>query len=230
MASRPCSRDGPTFPILTLLACLACVVLFLINTRFLRGPALSPPIGSEPAEAIWDGAYWALITTTFVHLEPLHLVFNLCWLGILGVAFEQEYGPLRWLAFVAVAAFVSSGSQLLFGETGIGMSGVIYALFGFEWVARSQSPRFQAVLAESTIQMFVVWLFLCVPATLLGVLKIANGAHFGGVLFGLTAAAVFVRRWRLYLSVPALVLLVLAAALPLFWCPWLPEWTARHSG
>lgn len=230
MARRPRSGDRRTLPILTLLACLVCVGLYLYNSKWLRGSAGPLEIvGYLPAKAIWDGAYWALITTPFVHLAWWHLILNLCWLWILGSAFELEYGALPWIAFVAVAAFVSSGAELLFGDTGIGMSGVIYAFFGLEWVARSHRERFQAILSEQTVRMLIVWLIACIPATLAGLLNVANGAHVGGLLFGLAAGAVFARRWKLYLSVPALILVVGLAALPLFWCPWLPEWTARRE-
>jgi len=40
--------------------------------------------GSVRAWDIWRGAYWALLTSAFVHVKFWHLAFNVYWLWVLG--------------------------------------------------------------------------------------------------------------------------------------------------
>jgi len=186
--------------------------------------------GYYPYDKILDGAIWSLVTSVFVHLELWHLAFNIYWLWVLGSALERAIGSLRWLGFFVFSAFVSSGIELLFdGDTGIGASGVGYALFGFLWMGRERYPRFREVLNQQTIILFLVWLVVCVWMTISEMKAIGNYAHFAGLGFGAGAGAwVSHERWRRPLTA-GLVALVLAAALPLVWAPWSRAWTARRG-
>ena len=181
---RPYDRSRP-FPVLTALACAVCVVIFLgINTSGAHTDAAFRKWGLLTGEDLYNGAFWSLITTAFVHVEPLHLLFNMLWLWALGSAFEQRFGPLAWIVFVLGSAFVSSGIELLTGELGIGMSGVGYALFGFGWLTRGRLPEFARIVTDQTVMMFVGWGILCIVTTQLGIMHIANLAHGAGFVFG----------------------------------------------
>ncbi len=175
------------------------------------------------AEVI-NGAYWGLITHTFIHFELLHLVFNLYWLWVLGGAFERSVGSVRWVAFFLGAAAVSSAVQLATGSFGIGMSGVGYALFGFGWAARSRYADLAEVVDDSTVRLFLGWGAFCIVADLLGLLPIANGAHGGGLLFGLAVAHAFAFRERRVLGYAGIAALVGISLLPFTWCPWSEDW------
>ena len=98
--------------------------------------------GYLPAPAIWAGGYWALVTSTFVHFELWHVAFNIYWIWMLGTRLERAIGTLPFLAFFLASASISSSFQLaVSGTTGIGASGVVYAIFGFMWVTRERYPR-----------------------------------------------------------------------------------------
>src|SRR5438105_15702725 len=91
-------------------------------------------------------------------------------LWLLGSRLERAIGSLPFLGFFLVAACVSSSFQLAVSDsTGIGASGVVYAIFGFMWPTRHRYPRFNEVLDARTIQIFVIWLVGCVVATYLKV-------------------------------------------------------------
>jgi rhomboid protease GluP len=71
-------------------------------------------------------------------VEIWHLGFNLYWLVILGRDLEQALGRWKLVALFVCAAFVSSAAQLAVGgSTGIGFSGVGYAMFGLLWMGRA---------------------------------------------------------------------------------------------
>src|SRR5690242_9171619 len=110
---------------------------------------------------------------------------NMYWLWVLGTRMERAIGSTRFLAFVVASAFVGSCVQLAVSDTtGIGASGIVYAIFGFMWISRQQFPQFNEVLNQQTIKLFVLWLFGCLAATYLDIWNVGNGAHFAGLLFG----------------------------------------------
>ena len=216
---------------LTLAACAWCVVVFL--ALGLRGGEVAwadaAPWGHLPPDAVWEGQPWVLLTSVFVHIEPMHGLFNLYWLWILGNILEQKIGSLRFAAFFVLAAWVSSSLQLLIeGNAGIGMSGVNYALFGFGWVARRKMPEFAEILNQQTIVIFVLWLVGCAIATQLGLANIANGAHLGGLLVGAATASVFLgeKRWA---GAPSLAALAALSLVTLRWCPASPDWNGLQA-
>ena len=229
----PFPAETRTKPWLTWIIAAICVGIFVgVN---LSGDASSwegmRRWGAPPAQTIWHGAYWGLVTSVFVHVAIWHLAFNLYWLWILGRILETTIGSTRWLAFFAASAIVSSAAQLaVSGATGIGLSGVIYAVFGFMWVGRRAYPGFARVLPPQTVRLFLGWLVLCIVLTALDVWKVGNAAHIGGLLFGLGVGWAFVVVPRATWPKLALGALSLAATvLALTWCPWNFEWVAARA-
>ena len=226
-AQQPPAPHGK--PWLTWLTGAACLTVFA-GLR-LSGPDPSEAVlahwGAPSSPAIWHGAYWALVTSAFVHLAVWHIAFNLYWLWILGRVLEGAIGRLGWIALFLGAAIVSSGAELAAaGATGIGLSGVIYGFFGFLWAGRSKRPEFAAVATRQTVNLFLGWFVFCVVATRLGFWNVANAAHAGGLLFGLAAGWAFVVAPRAILPKAAVATLAAGALVPLFWCPWQFPWVA----
>jgi len=219
-------------PRLTPILCLLCIASFIgLN---LAGPHATWEqvriYGYLPTISVWTGAPWSLISSTFAHMEIWHVLFNVMWLWTLGNAFEDEFGSLKWAAFFLGAAWVSSALQLLgSGDTGIGMSGVGYALFGFGWVARRKYPVFRHILTQQNIIIFLVWGVGCIIATQLGLASIGNWAHAAGLAFGAAVAGALVEKWKPILSGAGLALLAIASVVPLFWCPQSQEWRALQQ-
>jgi GlpG protein len=132
---------------LTTVACAVCVMIFVALNMASEADfgGVAANLGYLPDRVIWEGKPWVLITSVFVHLEIWHILFNIYWLWILGSCLEESIGSVRWLLFFVGAAWVSSSAELLLGgNSGIGMSGVVYALFGFGWIARGRLPEFGA--------------------------------------------------------------------------------------
>jgi GlpG protein len=219
-------------PVLTWLACAGCILVFigLSQEENLQSWDTLSKFGYLPPGAIWDGKYWGLVSSVFVHMQIWHVAFNVYCLWILGGALEAVIGRVQWLIFFLTAAIVSSGIQFgLSGSTGIGASGVGYAMFGFMWVTRGRYELFQRVLSKQTVIVFIGWLLLCVIATVSHIFSVGNGAHIAGLLFGAGTALVFVLRYRVWLVVIGMAALILAAILPLFWCPWSPTWVGKQG-
>jgi GlpG protein len=75
----------------------------------------------------------------------------------------------------------------------------------------------------------MIWMVGCWIATEMHLASIGNEAHLGGLLFGAAVGAIFVRRWKLPLVIPAFVLLCVASLVPLFGCPWSKDWAGYRA-
>ena len=142
-----------------------------------------------------DGQYWRLITPAFLHFGWLHIVFNCLWLWDLGRRVEQVMGHLNMFMLFLVIAVVSNASQFEFGGGGLfgGMSGVVYGLLGFSWVAPQLQPAWPIQPPKAIMIFMVGWLVVCMSGMVevLGFGAIANAAHLGGLLCGAVVGVVF---------------------------------------
>ena len=220
------SRSALPTPFLTWLAIAASALIFL-GINFGPDPRTELALnrlGYVSADRLWSGAYWGLITSVFVHMDFVHFIFNVYWLYQLGSRLEQAIGHISWLLFFLSAAVVSSALQLTMGSsTGIGASGVAYAIFGFMWVTRSKFPRFREILDDRTIGLFVIWLVGCMAVTALGIWSIGNVAHTSGLLFGLAVGACYAG-YRPKLMAAAAAILIATSVATVFWSPWSMTW------
>ncbi|MDG2046316.1 MAG: rhomboid family intramembrane serine protease [Halioglobus sp.] len=142
-----------------------------------------------------DGQYWRLITPAFLHFGWLHIVFNCLWLWDLGRRIEQIMGHLNMFMLFLVIALVSNTSQFAFGGGGLfgGMSGVVYGLLGFSWIAPQLQPAWPIQPPKAIMIFMVGWLFACMSGLIevLGFGAVANAAHLGGLLCGGVVGALF---------------------------------------
>jgi GlpG protein len=142
-----------------------------------------------------DGQYWRLVTPVFLHFGWLHIVFNCLWLWELGGRVEQVMGRVNMLMLFLVIAAVSNVSQFVFGGPGLfgGMSGVVYGLLGFSWVAPLVQPAWPIQPSRPIMLLMVGWLVVCMVGVVevLGFGAIANAAHLGGLLCGAALGGIF---------------------------------------
>lgn len=175
--------------IVTILGCLTCIILYIgINSENqIDSWEIYKKWGAPWIIDIFNGSYWGLITSAFLHIEIWHIIFNLYWFWILGRKIESETNSLVFLGIVISTALVSSLTQMSFTDsTGIGLSGVAYGLFGFIYIKSKSCLGYKAFLSTKIIMLFFGWLILCIILTHLKKWDIGNAAHIGGLLFGIT--------------------------------------------
>lgn len=134
-------------------------------------------------EEVRRGEVWRLLTPIFIHMNLVHLLFNMLCLKDFGSMIEARKGTLTLLVMVVVIGVGSNlGQYLVAGPQFGGFSGVLYGLFGYIWMRGKFDPASGLHLSPSNILLMVGWFFLC----LLGVMgHIANGAHGFGLLMGM---------------------------------------------
>jgi GlpG protein len=159
-------------------------LLRLTLSTFGIGPDGTP--GWQDLEAVRRGEVWRLVTPIFIHFGFIHLLFNLWWLRDLGGLIEARRGTARFALLVLAAAVISNlGQYFIEGPSFFGgMSGVVYALFGYVWVKGHYQPEQGMGMHPNNVTIMIAWLFLCMTG-LAG--PIANGAHGVGLVVGLLA-------------------------------------------
>ena len=228
----PIEGRPPMPPPITLAILVICVAIWAC-LNFLPRAAGARAVAEflvPTSFEIWSGAYWALITVAFVHVDLFHGLFNMWWTRDFGRLLEPRFGVRNYVLFVVCSAIVAAGWQLgLSNQTGIGFSGVVYSYFGYTLAARDRDPAYRAFLNRNTIAWMIGWFFLCIVLTRMGVWNIANGAHGAGLIFGYvvgvsTGTSRYVRPAQI-----AVAILAAGALVPLFYMPWSEPWRHREE-
>ena len=217
-------------PFVTYALCALCGLTFFWQIKMgIGGSTLLGYPGFVDSLHLWGGEYWGLWTSFFLHAGVVHLVFNLYWLYHFGTAVESYVGWRKYLAFWVVGTAVSNVIQLaVAGVSGVGASGFVYALFGLIWIGKRGHPYLARLVDAQTTIIFIVWLLACFVLTWTGLLRVGNGAHLGGLLFGGMCAYAFLVRNDFRLQGAALAITVLSFV-PLFYAPWVGTWNLAQG-
>jgi len=181
---------------------------------------------------VWDRwELWRALTATLPHVGFIHLAFNLYWLWTFGTLVERVYGHGRCAGIFLLLAFGSSLAEFALFSGGVGLSGLVYGLWGMLWILEKRDPRFGDAVDYQTSQLFVVWFFVCIALTVTNMMPVANVAHgigaVMGTLLGLAAAGPGPLRWKSVAGLVAVLILALAGATVLW--PWVNLSPAAES-
>ncbi len=171
-----------TYSLVGLSVVITLLAKFGDNYTILAATVISTKVGT--LEEILSGELYRLFTPAFIHFSIYHLVFNLLWVWILGGAIERIQGKRLLLLIFAVSAALSNiGEFYVSGPLFGGMSGVVYAFFGYVWMQSIFNPRmFGRVMPPAVVPIMLIWFAVCWTG-LIG--NIANVAHTTGLIIGL---------------------------------------------
>lgn len=178
MQTPPKWTEFPKYPIVAgtiLLACAATGAWW----AHLNVAALT-----ETAD-IQRGQLWRLLTSIFLHVDILHLLFNVYWFWMFGTLIERVFGHAKTALIVVLLAIGSGAFQFALDRGGVGLSGVGYGLFGMLWVLSKYDERFIGSVGRNITTLFVAWFFVCVLATWTKIYAVGNVAHGAGAALGL---------------------------------------------
>lgn len=171
--------------------CVAAFVAQQAGSEVTGDWAFSPVVGwSEP---------WRFLTAAFLHGSPLHLLFNMWSLWLMGGYLEPMLGRARYLALYLISALGGSVGVVLLANapTGdlfnaspgdfdawlsayVGASGAVFGLFAAVLVLNRHLGRDSSAML-AVVGINLVYGFL-VP-------NVAWQAHIGGLVTGTLAAA-----------------------------------------
>ena len=185
--------------VFTLALIITSVAVFLVsgmgqNTEIVGSFFISEKLDGRLSE-FTSGQVWRVITPIFLHLGPLHLLFNMFWLYELGSQIERKKGGKFFLTFLLFVAIFSNLTQFTFsGPNFGGMSGVIYGLFGYVWIKSRLDPGDGFLIDPAAAMIMFGFFLICFTGVFGGV---ANWAHAGGLAVGLAWGYGSAFRWNL---------------------------------
>nr|MBA2332859.1 rhomboid family intramembrane serine protease [Actinomycetota bacterium] len=138
-----------------------------------------------------DGEWWRLVTSTFMHYGPFHLLMNMYSLYLLGGALEATLGRVRYVALYLVSGLAGSAGALLLSPNSLtlGASGAIFGVIGAIFILERQGV---SVFPGSVVGLLVANLAF----TFLFAKFISVGGHLGGLAGGVLAALALSRFGR----------------------------------
>lgn len=138
------------------------------------------------------GDWWRLFSSMWVHLDFLHLGFNIYGLWILGPLLEKFYGGRRYFVLYLVSGGVAAAASYFFNDVPSGgASGAIYGLVGALLVF---GYKYRQALPERVVRGFTTglfpWVALSIGIGFFDAIPFDNAAHLGGLVTGMVMALV----------------------------------------
>jgi rhomboid protease GluP len=143
----------------------------------------------DPWALRYEGEYWRLFTSLFLHYGSLHLIFNLYGLFLIGPGLERAIGSIRFAAFYLLAGLGSSIGVLLWRifvfsrpELLVGASGCVMGIVGV-WVGFLLRNRHQPLAGRRL--KYILLIVAVQTAFDLSTPQISMSAHLSGLVTGL---------------------------------------------
>ncbi len=162
---------------------------------------------------ITAGQIYRLVTPIFLHMNFLHILFNLLWFKDLSNVFEYSLKVPFTLFFILIVGISSNLFQYIYmGPKFGGMSGVLYGMLAFLWLNKKINFDLEFSIPKHDVIVMMGWFVIC----LVGIIpNVANYAHAGGIAFGMMFAIFrsFKFEWRrmmyLLMAIGILILTVI---------------------
>ncbi len=139
--------------------------------------------GQVNGRVLFEGAYWQLFSSMFIHASVFHLAGNMLFLLIFGLRGEEMFSLPEYLGIYLIGGLVGNLLSLSFGVyqdgvlfVSVGASGAIFSLFGACVIYSRRSVR-QSILGALVYAFFLFFLNVGPSVNIL--------AHLGGLAFGL---------------------------------------------
>jgi rhomboid protease GluP len=146
----------------------------------------------------FEGEYWRLLTSLFLHYGPLHLLFNLYALYIIGPGLERAIGSIRFGICYLFAGLGSGVGVLLLRLLGlnsadqlVGASGCVMGLVGV-WAGLLLRHRHTPMAGRRLKNILVI--VAIQTAFDLSTPQISMAAHMSGLLTGVALGLIFAPR------------------------------------
>lgn len=143
----------------------------------------------DPWALRYDGEYWRLLTSLFLHYGLLHLIFNLYGLFLIGPGLERAIGSIRFAAFYLLSGLGSSIGVLLWRilvfsrpEPLVGASGCVMGIVGV-WIGFLLRNRHQPLAGRRL--KYILLIVAVQTAFDLSTPQISMSAHLSGLITGL---------------------------------------------
>ena len=179
----------PKEPVVTKTLIYINVFIFVMMYVFGSGSTDAETLirfGALYPELVMRGEYFRLVTSGFLHVGGLHILFNMYALHIIGPQIESFFGKYRFLLIYFFSLIMASLMSLVFypGNTiGAGASGAIFGLLG----SLLYFGHYNRVYLGNVMRSQIVPILMINLAIGFMIPGINNAAHIGGLIGGVLA-------------------------------------------
>jgi len=179
------------FPLATAIFVVINVAAFILiqHAYVWYGDAAPLVLGAKAAPLIEEaGQLWRLLSFSFVHADKLHLLANMGFVLLLGLALENAFSRRSYLLIMSSSAVCSGlASYLLTDRPSAGASGIVFGILGallvFGVKYRELIPRAYAYyFGWSVLPLLLITIYAGLTQPL-----VDNWGHLGGLLGGVVA-------------------------------------------
>src|SRR5665647_3959629 len=130
-----CEKYKPTYILVALNVAIYIVGAIVGGNALTTGDSVILQWGQVNL-LVFQGAYWQLFTSMFIHASIFHLVGNMLFLFIFGLRGEELFSLQEYLGIYLLGGLAGNLLSLVFGMrsdalfVSVGASGAIFALFG----------------------------------------------------------------------------------------------------
>ena len=119
-------------PVITQIIIVACVALFIFSYGANKNEIISN-FGLNPILVQYYGEYYRLITSMFLHVNIMHIVFNMLALWQVGLVLESRLGKFKFAVIYFLSGISGGLLSVYMNEPmafSVGASGAVFGLFG----------------------------------------------------------------------------------------------------
>ena len=163
----------------------------------LRWPESKKDLDMPLFTDIRKGEVWRVISPAILHVDFLHILFNMLWLFYLGRMIEERTSIVKYLSIAVIIGVLSNTLQyLVSGPFFMGYSGIVVGMAGYIWMRQRKAPWEGYPLQRGVLiflGIFVIGMALLQLTSFFiirfGVaefeMNIANTAHISGGIIGI---------------------------------------------
>lgn len=173
-------------PILTYLLIIINVIIFALMYMYGNGSEDTNTLvnfGANYIPLVKSGEYYRIITSAFLHIGILHLLFNMYALFVIGTQIEYLYGRFKYFFIYIFSAIMGSLFTVALSSSNTVSAGASGAIFGLLGSMLYFGYNYRGYIGNSIINQVI-------PVILLNVVigfttpGIGNAAHIGGLIGG----------------------------------------------
>ena len=119
-------------PVITQIIIVACVALFIFSYGANKNEIISN-FGLNPILVQYYGEYYRLITSMFLHVNIMHIAFNMLALWQVGLVLESRLGKFKFAVIYFLSGISGGLLSAYMNEPmafSVGASGAVFGLFG----------------------------------------------------------------------------------------------------
>lgn len=184
------ARGDAGFSFAVVVVAVTAIVSLVVNFAGSEGATLGGLLAMDKVGVV-AGEVWRLWTVTLVHAPlqqmPLHLLFNLYALWLVGPFVERFYGRRVFLALYLLFALGGSLGTFAFGDArfGVGASGAIFGMFGLLFAVQVVHRPVLDRASRSFLSQIGVLIAINLVLGFVFRGIIDNWAHIGGLVTGM---------------------------------------------